>query len=66
MSDERQASEKLTTVDAATIKLLLGLGHQQKRIAALFDVNQGRISEIASGRKYAEVAALAISQEWKT
>lgn len=33
---------------------LLQLGFQQKRIAALFDVNQGRISEIAAKMKDGE------------
>lgn len=56
--DPRQTSETLTADDAATIKLLLKLGHQHKRIAALYDCNQGRISEIATGRKHAGVQAL--------
>lgn len=58
MPDKRQVSDKLTEKDAATIKTLLVLGHQQKRIASLFDVNQGRISEIASGKKRHKVKAL--------
>lgn len=54
-----QHSVKLDTTDAAIIKLLSeDLGFQHKRIAALFDVNQGRISEIVSGKKFETVESL--------
>ena len=46
-----QASEQLTTRDVAVIKSLLIEGYQHKRIAALMDCNQGRISEINTGSK---------------
>jgi hypothetical protein len=53
-----QRSEPIDEDAAATIKLLLKLGHQQKRIASLFDCNQGRISEIASGAKFGHIKSL--------
>lgn len=50
-----QDSDPLTHADIGIVKLLLMEGFQQKRIAALFDVNQGRISEINSGSKYKQI-----------
>ena len=50
ISDRNQRSKSLTPADGALILHLIHLGFQHKRIAALFDVNQGRISEIATGR----------------
>lgn len=47
-----QNSDTLTENDGKIIRYLLGKGFQTKRIAALFDVNQGRISEINSGQKF--------------
>ena len=47
-----QNSDTLTKDDAKVIQYLLKRGFQTKRIAALFDVNQGRISEINSGAKF--------------
>ncbi len=46
ISDAEQRSKKLTAGDAALILHLVHLGFQHKRIAGLFDVNQGRIAEI--------------------
>jgi DNA-directed RNA polymerase specialized sigma24 family protein len=40
---ESQASSALTTDDKQVIRMLADRGFQHKRIAALFDVNQGRI-----------------------
>lgn len=48
---KRLPSVKLVKADVWWIKLLAAGGFPQHRIAALFDVNQGRISEIASGFK---------------
>lgn len=63
-----QRSDKLTEKDAVVVKMLLRLGFQHKRIAALFDCNQGRISEINSGQKFADVPdlieALKIASGW--
>lgn len=44
-----QKSDKLSPSDAAIVVLLASMGFQHKRIAALFDVNQGRIAEIVRG-----------------
>jgi predicted XRE-type DNA-binding protein len=43
-----QESETLTQNDVAIIRTLKMLGFHNKRIAALFDVNQGRISEVTA------------------
>jgi predicted XRE-type DNA-binding protein len=51
----RKPSRKLTEADAAQIKKLLQQREIQSRIAAQFDVNGGRISEINTGKKFAEV-----------
>ena len=40
---------------ALVIKLLIGNGHKEHRIAALFDCNQGRISEVRTGARNANV-----------
>lgn len=47
----------LSPKDVATIKLRLKRGEFQHRIAADYDLNQGRISEIARGERFAEVPA---------
>tara|TARA_Y100000310_G_C20495478_1_gene721324 strand:- start:561 stop:689 length:129 start_codon:yes stop_codon:yes gene_type:complete len=41
----------MTELDIQIVKMLLALGHKQQSIAALFDVNQGRIAEISCGMK---------------
>lgn len=43
--------------DAAIVKGMLDRGDRQHDIAAWFGVNGGRIGEIASGQKFANVAA---------
>lgn len=48
-------SRKITQHDAAIIKKLLNTGCFQHVIAASFGVNQGRISEINTGKRYADV-----------
>ncbi len=46
-----QRSEAPTApLEVAITKLLLDVGFTQKRIAALFDCNQGRIAEISRGK----------------
>lgn len=42
-------------LEIAIVKHLVDVGFQHKRIAALFDCNQGRIAEIATGQKGAGV-----------
>lgn len=53
----RAPSRKLSEADAAIIKQRLRLGEIQSRIAADFDVNGGRISEINTGKTFADVEA---------
>lgn len=55
MSNYRKPSRSLTRQDAAEIKKLITEGHFQNRIAAMFDVNPGRISEIKTGQAFADV-----------
>lgn len=51
----RQPSKRLTDADAKIIKKRLKDGDMQSRIAADFDVNGGRISEINTGKSFAHV-----------
>lgn len=51
----RQPSKKLTEADAKIIKKRLKNGDMQSRIAADFDVNGGRISEINTGKAFAHI-----------
>ena len=51
----RKPSKKLTPADAAVIKPRLLGGEFCNRIAADFDVNPGRISEIKTGKLFPEV-----------
>lgn len=44
-----QASDRMADTDKAIAVLLVSLGFHHKRIAALFDVDQGRIAEIVRG-----------------
>lgn len=46
----------LTPEQAAAIKARLMRGDYQHRIAADYDVNQGRISEIATGKRFSWVS----------
>jgi hypothetical protein len=52
----RRPSPKLNQADAAIIKKRINQGEFLNRIAADFDVNPGRISEIKSGKAFAEVS----------
>ncbi len=45
----------LSDEDVAEIKLRLGRGDHQHRIAADYDLNQGRISEINTGQRFADI-----------
>jgi predicted XRE-type DNA-binding protein len=44
-------ARRLTASDEALIELLLSHGIPQYRIAALFDVDQSRVSEIKTGKR---------------
>ena len=52
----RYPSCNLTADDAAIIKARILRGEFLNRIAADFDVNPGRISEIKTGKRFAEIA----------
>lgn len=45
----------LSPADVAIIKYRLKLGEFQHRIAADYGLNQGRISEIAKGKRFADI-----------
>lgn len=45
----------LTPQDIGEIKYLLAQGELQHRIAARFDINSGRISEINTGKRFAHI-----------
>ncbi len=47
---------KLTPLDVAKIKARIQQGDFQHRIAADFDLNQGRISEIATGKRFSNIS----------
>lgn len=51
----RRPSAKLGPNDAAIIKRRIAQGEFLNRIAADFDVNPGRISEIKSGKMFRDV-----------
>lgn len=59
-------SYSLNREDAAVIKLRLSHDEKQHDIAADYGVNQGRISEIKTGKKFADVLpALYLPDEKK-
>jgi len=51
----RPKSPRLTEDEAATIKGMLRRGDRQQDIAAYYNVNSGRIAEISTGAKFADV-----------
>lgn len=51
----RKPSKKLTIEDAVQIIARLSRHEFQNRIAADYDVNQGRIAEIKTGKKFPEL-----------
>jgi hypothetical protein len=54
-------SRRLTFDDAVKIIRLYDEGALQSRIAAQFDVNQGRVSEVVTGLKFQNARAIARS-----
>ncbi len=53
---KRRKSKTITLVKAAIVKFLVGkLGLYQHQAAALIGVNQGRISEIMTGKKFPRI-----------
>jgi hypothetical protein len=55
----RKPSRKLTAHDAAIIKMRIRRGEFLNRIAADYDVNPGRVSEIKTGYRFSEVPPAA-------
>ncbi|MAU21082.1 MAG: hypothetical protein CMH13_11180 [Martelella sp.] len=51
------SSSRLTKEKVALIKLLLAAGLPQHKIAAICDVNQGRVSEINTRKLFADAEA---------
>ena len=51
----RKPSYRLKPADVPAIKKRLLAGEFQNRIAADYDVNPGRIAEIATGEKFADI-----------
>jgi hypothetical protein len=52
---------KLTAEDAAIIKGMINRGDPQHDIASWFGVNPGRISDINTGKRFADVQPVAIA-----
>lgn len=52
VSNQGRPSRRLTNNDAIQIHKLIRKGWLQSRIAAEFDVNSGRISEINTGKRF--------------
>lgn len=53
MTKPQKPSRKLTFEDAIQVHLMLMKGELQSRVAAKFDTNGGRISEINTGKRHA-------------
>ena len=54
----RRRSPRVTEQMAAWIKWLLNHGWFQHHIAGMFGINQGRVSEIKTGKRFAHVAPM--------
>ena len=52
MSAKRTPSYRLTFSDAVEVWRRYWAGEYQNRIAAFFDVNQGRVNEVLEGKRY--------------
>ncbi len=61
--EPRQPSRRLTFEDAVAIWHRLLSGEIQSRIAAEFDVNQGRVAEIKTGEKFPDSFAVATGKK---
>jgi predicted XRE-type DNA-binding protein len=60
MTDPTKPSRRLTLQDAIEVWLRRMRGHLQHHIAAHFGVNQGRISEILTGKHFPEAHEAAM------
>ena len=54
MKNYKNNSPSITAEMAAEIRVLLKSGMSQHDIAAIFGINQGRVSEINTGKLFAE------------
>lgn len=59
---KRQSSPHVTSEMAAQIKALINRGLHQHQIAAQLKINQGRVSEVNTGKLYPSVAPAKITQ----
>ncbi|MBY8974640.1 helix-turn-helix transcriptional regulator [Rhodobacteraceae bacterium NNCM2] len=59
MVDPTKPSRRLTLQQAVEVWIRRSKGHLQHHIAAHFGVNQGRISEILSGKVHPEARKIA-------
>jgi hypothetical protein len=57
MATHRMPSYRIKPVDVPLIKKRIREGEFLNRIASDYDVNPGRISEIKSGKRFAEIPA---------
>lgn len=60
MVDPRKPSRRLTLQDAVEVWLCRWQGHLQHHIAASLGVNQGRISEVLTGKLFPEAREAAM------
>jgi predicted XRE-type DNA-binding protein len=58
----RKSSPRVTAVMASKILTLGKMGMLQHDVAALFGINQGRVSEIINGKRFAETEPLSLDQ----
>ncbi len=56
-------SRRLTLEDAVQVWIMLWDGWLQSRIAAHFDVNAGRISEVKTGKRFPQAYGLALRRK---
>lgn len=59
--DKGRPSRRLTKEDSRIIKQMLADGWLQSRIAAHFDVNVGRVSEIKTGKTFPDGPQLSFN-----
>jgi HNH endonuclease len=58
LKGSRVGNSKLTEHNVSIIKMLLGLGVEQDRLATLYDVSQGTVSLISIGSRWKHVAPM--------
>jgi predicted XRE-type DNA-binding protein len=58
----RKSSPRVTAAMASKIRTLVAKGMLQHDAAALFGINQGRVSEIVNGKRFAQAEPLSVDQ----